>query len=166
LAASRRIQLRGPLDLLIRELGAIGGLTAGSIHLVGETSLADIKTRPDFAVTVNEALVGFIEVKAPGKGADPRHFSNPHDKDQWNKLKSLPNLLYTDGSAFSLWRDGAMEGKPVILEGDLETAGSKLAGSDGVGAADRQLPNMGSATTLKCKKACRDQRKALPSLAR
>jgi hypothetical protein len=34
-----------------------------------------------------------IEVKAPGKGADPRKFSDPHDKEQWDKLKSLPNLM-------------------------------------------------------------------------
>ncbi|TPN99837.1 DNA methyltransferase [Mesorhizobium sp. B1-1-5] len=125
-------QLRAPLEVLVRELGEIGGLAAGSVHLVGETSLADIKTRPDFAVTVHHALVGFIEVKAPGKGADPRHFADPHDKDQWNKLKSLPNLLYTDGSAFSLWRDGALVGKIAALEGDLETAGSKLIAPDGL----------------------------------
>ncbi len=59
-------------------------------------------------MTVSKALVGFIEVKAPGKGADPRKFSEPHDKDQWDKLKSLPNLIYTDGNAFSLWRDGKL----------------------------------------------------------
>ena len=70
---------------------------------------------------------GFIEVKAPGKGADPRKFSDPHDKAQWEKLKSLPNLLYTDGNAFSLWRDGELVGQVVQLEGDIETSGAKLA---------------------------------------
>ncbi len=84
----------------------MGGLAHGTVHLVGETTLNDIKTRPDFAVTVSKALVGFVEVKAPGKGADPRKFSDLHDKDQWDKLKSLPNLIYTDGNSFSLWRDG------------------------------------------------------------
>jgi hypothetical protein len=85
-------QLRGPLEDLVRDLSEIGGLPAGAVHLVGQTSLADLKTRPDFAVTVTNALVGFIEVKAPGKGADPRKFVDPHDKVQWEKLKSLPNL--------------------------------------------------------------------------
>jgi hypothetical protein len=94
-------QLRSPLEVLVRDLSEIAGLPEGAVHLIGETSLADIKTRPDFAVTVHKALVGFIEVKAPGKGADPRRFSYPHDKDQWEKLKSLPNLIYTDGNAFS-----------------------------------------------------------------
>lgn len=120
-------QLRGPLETLIRELGGLTGLPIGSISLVGETAQADLKTRPDYAVTVAKALAGFIEIKAPGKGADPRKFSDPHDKGQWDKLKSLPNLLYTDGNSFSLWRDGNLEGSIVHLKGDVENAGAKLA---------------------------------------
>jgi hypothetical protein len=45
-------QLRGPLETLIQNLAEIAGLPGGSVHLVGE--LADIKTRPDFAVTVSK----------------------------------------------------------------------------------------------------------------
>jgi Type ISP C-terminal specificity domain/N-6 DNA Methylase len=118
-------QLRSPLEVLWRDLAEISSV--GSVHLVGETTLADLKTRPDYAVTVGNALVGFIEVKAPGKGADPRKFNDPHDKGQWDKLKSLPNLIYTDGNSFSLWRDGKLEGAIVHLEGDVETSGAKLA---------------------------------------
>jgi hypothetical protein len=120
-------QLRGPLETLVRDLAELVSLPAGSVHLVGETTLADLRTRPDFAVTVSKALVGFIEIKAPGKGADPRQFDDPHDKDQWSKLKSLPNLIYTDGNAFSLWRDGKLQGSIVHLEGNVETSGAKLA---------------------------------------
>lgn len=120
-------QLRGPLEALLHDLAEIGGLPAKAVNLVGETTLTHLKTRPDYAVTVSNALVGFIEVKAPGKGADPRKFSDLHDKDQWDKLKSLPNLLYTDGNAFSLWRDGELVGKVIRLEGDVETSGAKLA---------------------------------------
>jgi hypothetical protein len=120
-------QLRAPLETLIRDLAEISGLPSKAVSLIGETALTNLKTRPDFAVTVSNALVGFIEVKAPGKGADPRKFNDPHDKDQWNKLKALPNLLYTDGNAFSLWRDGKLEGSIIRLEGDVESAGAKLA---------------------------------------
>jgi hypothetical protein len=120
-------QLRAPLESLLHDLAEIGGLPAKTVNLIGETTLAHLKTRPDYAVTVSNALVGFVEVKAPGKGADPRKFSDPHDKDQWDKLKSLPNLLYTDGNAFSLWRDGELIGKVIRLEGDVETSGAKLA---------------------------------------
>ncbi len=127
ISGSPEDQLRGPLETLIKDLAAVEGLPPGAIHLVGETALADIKTRPDFAVTVSKALVGFIEVKAPGKGADPRRFDNEHDKDQWSKLKSLPNLIYTDGNSFSLWRDGKLQGSIIHLDGDVETSGAKLA---------------------------------------
>lgn len=127
ISGSPEDQLRGPLETFIKDLAAVEGLPAGNIHLVGEASLVDLKTRPDFAVTVSKALVGFIEVKAPSKGADPRRFDNEHDKDQWTKLKSLPNLIYTDGNSFSLWRDGKLEGSIIRLEGDVESSGAKLA---------------------------------------
>jgi hypothetical protein len=125
-------QLRAPLETLVRDLAEIGGLPVGSVHLIGETTLANLKTRPDYAVTFSNALVGFVEVKAPGKGADPRKFSDPHDKDQWNKLKALPNLIYTDGNAFSLWRDGELQEKVVHFEGEIETAGPKLKSPPGL----------------------------------
>ena len=123
-------QLRSPLEALIANISELTGLRPGTVVAVGETSLADLKTRPDYAVTRGNALIGFIEVKAPGKGADPRRFRDPHDKEQWAKLQTLPNLIYTDGNGFSLWRNGELEGKVVQLEGDIETAGNKLSAPD------------------------------------
>lgn len=120
-------QLRGPLEILIAELALVAGFPAGAVGLVGETSLAEDRTRPDYAVTMRNALVGFIEVKAPGKGANPKAFRDKHDKAQWERLKSLPNLIYTDGNSFSLWRDGEREGDIVRLEGDVESSGDKLS---------------------------------------
>ena len=119
-------QLRAPLEGLIYDLAEFLGLPRRRIAAVGETSLADLKTRPDYAVTLNSALVGFIEVKAPGKGADPRRFGDKHDREQWEKLQTLPNLIYTDGNAFSLWRDGNLEGKVITLDGDIQIAGTRL----------------------------------------
>lgn len=119
-------QLRAPLEALFRDLAVLAGLPEGVVALVGETTLSHLKTRPDYAVTVNKALVGFIEVKAPGKGANPLRFTDEHDKRQWQKLKSLPSLLYTDGESFTLWRDGQQAGA-VALEGSVETSGEKLA---------------------------------------
>jgi hypothetical protein len=80
-------------------------------------------------VSYVHTLVGFIEVKAPGIGADPRRFKRRHDKDQWAKLRALPNLIYTDGQAFSLWRDGELVGDIVKLEGDLLGDGEVTAPS-------------------------------------
>lgn len=120
-------QLRAPLESYFSSLAEIAGYSAGRVVLVGETSLAGLKTRPDYAVTVDNALVGFVEVKAPGKGSDARKFTDKHDKAQWEKLKSLPNLIYTDGNAFSLWRNGEIEGEVVTLDGDVATSGSSLS---------------------------------------
>ena len=130
-AGSPEDQLRGPLDLLVRDIVVALGWTA-NVVLIGEASLLDLKTRPDFAVTKQNLLVGFMEVKAPGKGADPRRFSDQHDKEQWQKLKLLPNLVYTDGNSFSLWQDGELQGEIVRLEGSVESAGAALRAPAGL----------------------------------
>lgn len=125
-------QLRRPLEDLIVEVARLAGFTPSAITLVGETRLADLRIRPDYAVTLDSALVGFIEVKAPGKGARARTFSDPHDAAQWEKLKTLPNIIYTDGNEFSLWRDGVQAGSLVVLHGDVRTAGAALSGGAGL----------------------------------
>ena len=110
-------QLRAALDGLVSDLAELCRLRRDSVTTVGETSLSDLKTRPDYAVTVRNALLGFIEIKAPGKGADPRRLKDRHDKAQWEKLRSLPNLIYTDGNQFSLWRTGKLAESIVRLDG-------------------------------------------------
>ena len=57
---------------------------------------ADVEGRPDIGVASNRLLCGFVELKAPGKGARPQRFTGA-DKRQWEKFKALPNLIYTDG---------------------------------------------------------------------
>jgi hypothetical protein len=118
-------QLRAPLERLLADLAELCGFPANAVSAVGESALAALKTRPDYAITLRNALVGFLEIKAPGKGADPRKFRG-HDKEQWERLHPLPNLLYTDGNQFSLWRSGQLEGAVVNLDGDVETSGAAL----------------------------------------
>ena len=124
-------QLRGPFEQLLAQLSQLCGYKSGHVIAVGETTIAALRTRPDYAVTVGGALVGFIEIKAPGKGADPRRFKG-HDKSQWQRLQSLPNLIYTDGNAFSLWRNGELALSIERLEGDVETSGDALGPSLGL----------------------------------
>lgn len=119
-------QLRSPFNKLIEDLAELSSIPRAAVAAVGESSLSDLKIRPDYAVTVHNALVGHVELKAPGKGADPRKFKDAHDKEQWAKLRSLPNLIYTDGNEFSLWRDGELAMPIVRLIGDVETSGNKL----------------------------------------
>src|SRR5437763_15871911 len=82
-------QLRAPLETLFADLTELCGLPRAAFAAVGESSIASLKTRPDYAVTLRNVLVGFIEVKRPGKGADARSYKG-HDKEQWEKLQSLP----------------------------------------------------------------------------
>jgi hypothetical protein len=125
-------QLRAPFEHLLAELAELCNLPKTAVTPVGESSVAELKTRPDYAITVHNALVGFVELKAPGKGADPRKFKDPHDKAQWDKLSSLPNLIYTDGNAFSLWQNGELTGSVVALIGDIESSGNKLQAPAGI----------------------------------
>lgn len=127
-------QLRGPFERLLQDMAELIGLHRGKVVAVGETRLAAQHIRPDYAVTVRGALAGYAEIKAPGKGADPRRFKGEHDKTQWKRLQSLPNLLYTDGSEFSLWRSGERVGDVVRLDGDIEAAGAALRPGPGLDA--------------------------------
>lgn len=117
-------QLRGPLQSLLPDLSRLAGVVQ-QVTLVGETTLSAQAIRPDFAVTKGNTLVGFIEVKAPGKGANPRRFTDAHDKAQWTRLQLLPNLIYTDGQSFSLWQEGQLV-RAVDFDGDLYSAGRGL----------------------------------------
>lgn len=127
-------QIRAPLEALIYDLADLVGVGRQNLVIVGESSIADLKTRPDYAIQSHGALVGFVEVKAPGKGGDPRKFKDKHDKEQWAELKALPNLIYTDGNEFSLWRDGELAGKVVKLSGDIATDGSAVSDAPGLDA--------------------------------
>ena len=71
--------IRAPLEELITALAMAAGQQPGWVTLVGESTLSALGTRPDYAVTVRSALTGFIELKAPGKGADPRKFTDPDE---------------------------------------------------------------------------------------
>lgn len=125
-------QLRAPFELLLSRLAVLSGFKAATVVAVGETSLSEIRTRPDYAVTVHGALAGFVELKAPGKGADPRRFKGAHDKAQWTKLSSLPNLIFCDGNSFSLWRNGEPAHPFVRLDGDIDSSGDQLQPGKGL----------------------------------
>jgi Type ISP C-terminal specificity domain/N-6 DNA Methylase len=125
-------QLRAPFEQLIENVASICKFRSGAVVAVGESARKELKTRPDYSITVDKALVGFVELKAPGKGANPARFKDPHDKEQWERLCSLPNLLYCDGNSFGLWQDGKAVGPILTLQGDIESAGAKLAPPPGL----------------------------------
>lgn len=63
--------------------------------------------RPDYAIMVDGVLTGYVELKAPGKNIDPASFTKKsHEYKQWQRLRNLPNLLYTNGTEWRLYRYG------------------------------------------------------------
>src|SRR5205085_8487545 len=88
----------------------------------GESLLADRLGRPDYAVLVDAALSGYLELKSPGHGANPNTFRG-RDREQWKRFKSLPNVLYSDGNDWAVYRDGVREGAIVRLAGNVSTDG-------------------------------------------
>ena len=112
-------QLKGPVGTLVEGTGGRLGL---AVVTVTEVQEKEIFGRPDMGVTVGGLLTGHIELKAPGKGADPKKLKGP-DKAQWEKFRDLPNLLYTDGNEWALYRTGERVGKLIRLSGDVASDG-------------------------------------------
>src|SRR2546427_12886210 len=73
-------QIRAPFEQLLGDMARALGI-AGIIP-VGETRLSNGIGRPDYSVARDKLTCGYIELKAPGKGADVSQFSG-HDKKQW-----------------------------------------------------------------------------------
>ena len=116
--------IRTPIEQL---LGAFGDALHLKAVFHDEVPDQDRRVRPDYGVSINGAISGYVEVKAPGRGIDPAGFKG-HDLKQWERQRDLPNLLYTNGTEWRLCRDGEQVGDPVQLSGgSLAKAGANLA---------------------------------------
>lgn len=117
--------IRAPLESLLRGVGKLIGVPA---VLHDEVRDAERQVRPDYGVSVRKAIMGYVEVKAPGHGVDPALFTG-HDKVQWDRQRDLPNLIYTNGTQWRLYRDAELVGDPVKLtDQSLKDAGGELPG--------------------------------------
>ncbi|MEU3650867.1 type ISP restriction/modification enzyme [Lentzea sp. NPDC034063] len=117
------------MNKLLERLGQVVGLR---VHVHDEVTITELQSRPDIAVDVPSGRVGYVELKAPGKGTPETSAWRPdkHDRQQWEKLKALPNLIYTDGSSFARYEKGTLVGSVAVLDGDLSRAGSRLTAPD------------------------------------
>ena len=77
-----------------------------------------------WAVHLNKLLAGYVELKAPGVGVSPARFKG-HNRDQFKRFSAIPNVLYTDGNEWALYREGERIGDVVRLAGDIATQGKK-----------------------------------------
>ncbi|MCX6569513.1 MAG: N-6 DNA methylase [Candidatus Aminicenantes bacterium] len=112
-------QLRAPLEGLFE---AYGRIINREILLTGEHLLKDRVGKPDFAAHDQKQTIGYVEAKAPGKGANPSAFKG-HDLEQWHRFQNVPNLFYTDGNDWGLYRSGKREGLIVRFHGDVCSQG-------------------------------------------
>ena len=98
-------QLKRPVGDFLRGLGELLDL---DVDWRPEVRPDDVDGRPDLGVLTNGLLSGLVELKRPGLGARAERFTGAN-RQQWNRFKSLPNLIYTDGSEWSLYRTGELK---------------------------------------------------------
>jgi hypothetical protein len=128
-------QLRGPFENFMADAARALGW---NVVCTGETKLPGRLGKPDYAVHLNKLLAGYVELKAPGVGADPKRFAG-HNREQWKRFQALPNLLYCDGNEWALSRSGEVVDKIVRLSGDIAAEGRKAIGSEDTHAVERLL---------------------------
>ena len=125
--------LTSPVERLLRELADALGLHISIFREAAEPSLG---IRPDLAVYVDGAPVGVVELKAPNKGVPGApHWGGKRNREQWEGLKALPNVLYSDGKSWAVYHFGERVGSIATLEGSLDRAGSRLRPKDETFAA-------------------------------
>ena len=115
-------QLKSPVGNLLRAIGQETGLDVNSRT---EVRLDDVHGRPDLGISVNGLLTGHIELKRPGLGARAERFAG-RNREQWNRFKALPNLIYTDGSEWSLYHSGERAARVRIADDVSEGGSSSL----------------------------------------
>ena len=113
-------QLKGPVGELLRATGQLTGLAVGWRT---EVHADDINGRPDIGVATDGLLTGHVELKRPGLGARAEQFTGPNHT-QWERFKALPNLIYTDGAEWSLYRSGELKLR-VRIAADVSEGGAK-----------------------------------------
>ena len=116
-------QLRAPFETF---MAAAAQTWDWNVVCTGETLLPDRIGCPDYAVLLNQLLAGYVELKAPGVGATASRFRG-HDRDQFKRFSAIPNILYTDGNEWALYRNGQLVDRVVRLSGDVSADGGKAA---------------------------------------
>ncbi|MFC7535542.1 type ISP restriction/modification enzyme [Actinoplanes sp. GCM10030250] len=121
-------RLRAPFERLIEDYGRNLGL---DVVASGETLLRELGIKPDYEIYVAGAPIGYVELKRPGKGVPTTRPPKGQSGRQWQGLQLLPNVLYTDGQQWALYRSGRLVGRIAHLTPGVEHAGSRLRPVDG-----------------------------------
>ena len=121
-------QLKAPVSKLVATAAELLGLDALART---EVQVAEVKGRPDIGVDISKVICGHIELKAPGNGSDPSKFKDKRSRDQFERFRGLPNLIYTDGRDWALYRRGDRVSRPVSLSFDpTDATPDQISSSD------------------------------------
>jgi hypothetical protein len=119
-------QLKAPVSALLQDAGVKLGISVAThTEIVADDGIG----RPDIGVFVAGMLSGHVELKAPDKPADPTRLRGS-DKEQWERFRGLPNLLYANGRDFVLVRSGEVAAR-ASLGGDPVEDGPEAVSSSG-----------------------------------
>lgn len=115
-AAGPEEQLKAPVKALLEACAHLAPNAARKApHVLALLEARVTGTgRPDVAVQLDGQTNGYIELKAPDKPADPTKLTLKHDKEQWKKFQLMPNIIYSNGLEWRLYRyDGS---KPELIK--------------------------------------------------
>ncbi|KQR54931.1 hypothetical protein ASF88_04240 [Leifsonia sp. Leaf336] len=85
----------------------------------------DRRVRPDYGVSINQVMIGYVEVKAPNRTIDPAQMTG-HDLAQWDRQRDLPNLIYTNGTDWRFYRAGELIEHATLTSEPLAVVGGAL----------------------------------------
>ena len=113
-------------------LESVGSHFNQNVKTHTEVRISEHNIRPDIGVAIGNLNCGYIELKAPDHHADPTRRGTKHDNVQWNKLKCLPNLIYTNGIEWRLYRNGVQphEHSTACLNNNLLKVGKKAVSEE------------------------------------
>ncbi|MBR7673732.1 type ISP restriction/modification enzyme [Streptomyces daliensis] len=126
LHGQKEAAIRRAVETLLVDAAGVFGLQA-TLH--AEVAIATHRIRPDLAVRIGKLprnIVGYVELKSPDKSVIHPGGLNKRDRRQWEGMAKLPNLIYTNGQTWIMYRSGEQRGDTIHLEGDLRTAGARL----------------------------------------
>ena len=133
-------QLRAPFENLMSAVASAWGWRERELVCTGEAPLPDRLGRPDFAVHRNGLLAGYVELKAPGAGASASRFKG-RNRAQFKRFAAVPNILYSDGNEWALYRSGKRVGPLLRLSGNIAEDGAKAVSEEDALAVERLLRN-------------------------
>ncbi|MEV0112533.1 type ISP restriction/modification enzyme [Streptomyces sp. NPDC050844] len=126
LHGQKEAAIRRAVETLLVNAAGVLGLQA---VLHAEVAIAVHRIRPDLAVRIGKSprnIVGYVELKSPDKSTIHPSGLNQRDRRQWEGMAKLPNLIYTNGQTWIMYRSGRQYGDAIHFEGDLRTVGPGL----------------------------------------